>query len=90
MDEIRKHNQKPTFLGVPILARHNPNAGYTPDNCFFRTAVSEEEARQGIELYVGADLRERILDLERHGWIRLDAAHRREVMRLGEQRGTED
>lgn len=90
MDDNCTHNQKPRFLGVPILARHDPHAGYKPDNCFFRTAVSEEEARQGIELYVGADLRERILDLERHGWIHLDAAHRREVMRLGEREDTED
>ena len=74
---------KPSFLGVAILARHDPSGHFSKENCYFRTAVSAEEARQGIELHVGADLRERILDLERQGWFQLTEEKRQELMQLG-------
>ena len=52
--------QKPSFLGVPILARHDPNGRFSKGNLYFRTALSDEEAREGIELYIAAELRDRI------------------------------
>lgn len=70
--EIPNQSERPTFLGVAILARYDPNRPYSADNCYWRTAVSEKEARQGIELHVAADLRKRLLELERQGWLQLD------------------
>lgn len=74
---------RPQFLGVAILARHDPSAPFSMDNCYFRTAVSEEEAREGSELHVGADLRDRFLELERQGWVHFDEERRRLLMQLG-------
>ncbi|WP_166820089.1 hypothetical protein [Thalassoroseus pseudoceratinae] len=71
---------KPKFLGVAILARHDPNGPYSKDNCYFRTAVSDEEARAGVELHVASDLRERFLELERQGWVQFDEEKRRKLM----------
>ena len=73
---------KPQYLGVGILARHDSKRPFSKDNCYFRTAVSDEEARTGMELHVGADLRERILELERQGWVQLAEDKRQELMRL--------
>ena len=70
--EIPNQSERPTFLGVAIPARYDPNRPYSADNCYWRTAVSEKEARQGIELHVAADLRKRLLELERQGWLQLD------------------
>lgn len=78
------NEERPRFLGVAILARHDPTGPYSQDNCYFRTAVSEEEARQCVELHVGADLRERFLELERQGWVQLDDDSRKKVIELGD------
>ena len=75
---------EPTYLGIAILARRDPNGPYSESNCYFRTAVSEEEARQGVELHVGADLRDRVLELERQGWVELADDKRQELMQLEE------
>ena len=40
---------RPTYLGVAVLARHDPHGLFSADNCYFRTAVNEEEAEHGIE-----------------------------------------
>lgn len=71
---------KPNFLGVAVLARHDPNGPYSEDNCYFRSAVSDEEARAGVEIHVAADLRDRLLDLDRQGWVELDEEKRRKLM----------
>jgi len=63
---------KPSFVGCAVLARYDQSGPYSKDNMYFRTAVSEEEAQEGIELHSGADLRNRFLELERHGWVELD------------------
>ncbi len=73
---------KPPFLGVPVLARHDPNGHFTKENSYFRTALSDEEARQGIELYIAAELRERLFELEREGWVQLTEERRQQLMRL--------
>lgn len=82
-DTTTNTGHRPKYLGVAILARHDADGPYSKDNCYFRTAVSEEEACQGIELHVGADLRERILELERQGWVQLTDEKRQQLMRLG-------
>jgi hypothetical protein len=77
---------RPTYIGVAVLARHDPNGDFSADNCYFRTAVNEKEAEQGIEVLVGADLRDRILELEHQGWVHLDDEKRQKVMQLGNVR----
>lgn len=83
MNRKMDQRNRPQCLGVAILARHDPNGPYSMDNCYFRTAVSEEEARQGTELHVGADLRDRFLELERQGLVHFDEDQRQKVMQLG-------
>jgi hypothetical protein len=61
--------ERPSFLGVAILARRDHTRPVCFDNCIWRTAVSEDEARLGRELYVGEELRRRLLELEAQGWI---------------------
>jgi hypothetical protein len=86
MEEINSEASRPSYLGVAVVARHDPHGPFSADNCYFRTAVNEEEAKQGIEVLVGADLRDRILELERQGWVHLDDDKRQKVMQLGNVR----
>ena len=72
MNEMNGNKVSPWWLGVAILARHDPNLGYTRDNISWRTALSAEEAEMQYEIYVGAALRERLLEIEREGWIKVD------------------
>jgi len=72
MNEVNGNKASPWWLGVGILARHDPNLGYTRGNILWRTALSAEEAETQLELYVGAALRERLLEIEREGWIKVD------------------
>jgi hypothetical protein len=67
-------NVKPWWLGAAIIARHDPNLGYTIDNIYWRSALSAEEAETEREIYVGAALRERLLEVERQGWAKVDRA----------------
>jgi hypothetical protein len=76
-ERSNRQSQQPSFLGVAVLARQDPNRPLSVDNCLWRTAVSEEEARLGSELHVGADLRRRLLDLEERGWVQILADQRR-------------
>ena len=62
-------SQQAAFLGVAVLARRDHTRPFSTDNCFWRTALSEEEARLGHEIYVGERVRNRFLELERRGWI---------------------
>jgi hypothetical protein len=60
-DERSGSTARPWWLGHAILARHDPNVGYTTGNILWRTALSAEEAETDREIYVGAALRERLL-----------------------------
>lgn len=71
-------NDKPSFIGVAVLARRDPNRPFTLDNSYWRTAVSEEESVCGYERYFGTDLKERFLELEKLGFVELtDEARKR-------------
>ena len=63
--------ERPAFLGVAVLARKDHTRPFAIDNCIWRTAVSEDEAQVGREIYVGAELRNRLLELEKQGWIQI-------------------
>lgn len=63
--------QKPSFLGVAILARRDHTRPVSIENCIWRSAVSENEARIGRELYVGEELQKRLLELEAQGFLDL-------------------
>lgn len=70
---------KPAFLGVAVLARLDHQRPFSIDNCIWRTAVSNEEALRGREIYVGADFRDRLLELERQGWVDLPEGTREKL-----------
>ncbi len=74
--------KKPSYLGAPVLARHDPDGHYEIGNIYFRTAVSEEEARFGLEIHLGAELRDRMLELERQGWVLMTEENRQKLMEL--------
>jgi len=69
-----KQDAKPWWLGAAILSRIDPNLGYTTGNICWRAALSAEEAETSEEIYVGAALRERLLEIEREGWATVDRA----------------
>ena len=81
-EETRVNAGTPSFLGVLVVARRDPNDHFTIENCYIRTALSDEEARDGVEVYIGVDLRQRWLELERQGWIELTEEERQIVMQL--------
>lgn len=62
---------KPVFIGVAVLARPDHTQPLSLTNSHWRTAVSEDEARCGHELYVGEELKNRFLQLESQGWIEI-------------------
>lgn len=62
---------KPSFIGVAVLARRDHTRPISTDNCIWRTALSYEEARLGHEVFVGEELRNRFLELERQGVIEI-------------------
>ena len=76
-DDVAKENskskqtEKPWWLGKAVLSRRDPNQGYTLENICWRTALSAEEAEKG-EVYVGAALRGRLLELEELGFFKVD------------------
>ena len=65
-------NRLPDYIGCAVLARRDPNKGWEKDNIHCRTALSEEEAKEGIEIYVGAALRARFLHLIDQGYLSED------------------
>ena len=68
-----KQTKKPWWLGRPVISRIDPNQGYTKENTCLRTALCAEEAEEG-EIYVGAALRARYLELEALGLFKVDRA----------------
>lgn len=83
--ETDMQSERPTFLGVPILARFDPTRPYERANILYRTAVSYEEAALGKELHVGADLRERLLGLEKAGWVHLTEKGRKQLEEVAQE-----
>jgi hypothetical protein len=77
--------EKPWWLGAAILARHDPNLGFTLDNMYWRSALSAEEAETQREIYVGAALRKRLLEVERQGWAKVDRAALAKIKDLKQQ-----
>src|SRR5688572_26023689 len=63
--------EKPAFLGVAVLARRDHRQPITLDNVIWRTALNEEEAKVGHEIFVGEAMRSRMFELEREGWVTL-------------------
>lgn len=66
----------PDYIGCAVLARRDPNKGWEKSNIEWRTALSEEEAEKGIEIYVGAALRARFLHLINQGHLPEDCMDR--------------